>query len=577
MKRLQLIIVLMGIGSALMAQPFPYSYIEVNNVRGCILGNGCLMDNHQTTPYSSWEVPKDSGKSPLFQHALWIGGISTADNSLHLAGDHYGQNGQEFWSGPLRLSDASTDATTVEKYSHVWNLTKEQIEDFIAHHAEPGYTIPEDILTWPAHGDAGFAENLAPFVDVDANGVYQPEHGDYPKIEGDQCLFFIFNDSYQTHTEFAGEPLGLEVHAMVYAYDRPDNEYLNNTVFFNYKLFNRSANTYTGTYVGLWNDWDIGYGYDDYVGCDVHRGASYGYNADPEDDTYGTNHPAQVCKILAGPYMDPDGLDNPSYNGNCESLDNNRNAFNGTNFGNGVIDDERMGMTRFIGQYNSSGDVGDPSTAEEVYNYLRSIWRSGVHLMYGGDGFAGPWVVGPNCSFQYPGDSDPCNIGTFGEAPNANPMGWYYNTPEHYWTETHEGNAPGDRRGLASMGPFTFDSGSMQEIDFAEVTVWGDGRASAMERIGEYIDYVAEYAGFPTTSVNELQDTPRESLMLYPNPTQDHFTVEGTGHLVIMNVLGQQVMSMNINGVETVKLPQGMYFLRLEQENGVRTGRIVVE
>lgn len=127
------------------------------------------------------------------------------------------------------------------------------------------------------------------------------------------------------------------------------------------------------------------------------------------------------------------------------------------------------------------------------------------------------------------------------------------------------------------MGPFTFASGSMQEIDFAEVTVWGDGRASAMERIGEYIDYVAEYAGFPTTSVNELQDTPRESLMLYPNPTQDHFTVEGTGHLVIMNVLGQQVMSMNINGVETVKLPQGMYFLRLEQENGVRTGRIVVE
>ena len=127
------------------------------------------------------------------------------------------------------------------------------------------------------------------------------------------------------------------------------------------------------------------------------------------------------------------------------------------------------------------------------------------------------------------------------------------------------------------MGPFTFASGSMQEIDFAEVTVWGDGHASAMERIGEYIDYVAEYAGFPTTSVNELQDTPRESLMLYPNPTQDHFTVEGTGHLVIMNVLGQQVMSMNINGVETVKLPQGMYFLRLEQENGVRTGRIVVE
>ena len=127
------------------------------------------------------------------------------------------------------------------------------------------------------------------------------------------------------------------------------------------------------------------------------------------------------------------------------------------------------------------------------------------------------------------------------------------------------------------MGPFTFAAGGMQEIDFAEITVWGDGRASAVDRIGEYIDYVAEYAGFPITSVNENQEIPSENLMLYPNPAQDHFMVEGTGHLTIMNVLGQQVMSMNINGVETVKLPQGMYFLRLEQENGVRTGRIVVE
>lgn len=75
------------------------------------------------------------------------------------------------------------------------------------------------------------------------------------------------------------------------------------------------------------------------------------------------------------------------------------------------------------------------------------------------------------------------------------------------------------------MGPFTFAAGSMQEIDFAEIIVWGDGRASAVERIGEYVNYVAEYAGVPIMSVNEHQDTPRESLMLYPNPAQDHFKV----------------------------------------------------
>ena len=66
------------------------------------------------------------------------------------------------------------------------------------------------------------------------------------------------------------------------------------------------------------------------------------------------------------------------------------------------------------------------------------------------------------------------------------------------------------------------------------------------------------------------------SLMLYPNPAQDQFTVEGTGHLIIMNVLGQQVMSMSIDGVKTVNLPEGMYFVRLEVEDGVKTGTIVV-
>ena len=44
-----------------------------------------------------------------------------------------------------------------------------------------------------------------------------------------------------------------------------------------------------------------------------------------------------------------------------------------------------------------------------------------------------------------------------------------------------------------------------------------------------------------------------------------------------MNVLGQEVLSGTIDGTTTVTLPKGMYFLRLEQENGVKTGKVVVE
>ena len=569
MKKLLLsICVLLGFGVALMAQQPPCSYIEANNVRGRILANGSLFHiGYDDSP--SWEVPKGSGLSTLFQQSLWVGGMESGQ--LHLAGQRFGQDGEDFWSGPLRLADATTTPETVAKFSHVWNVTKAEIESFIAHHGEAGYTVPDDILTWPAHGDEGYAENLAPFVDVNGDGRYRPEDGDYPDIKGDQCLFFIFNDGYLDHTEFGGPALGLEVHAMVYAYAAPGDEALDNTVFFDYRLFNRSANTYADTYVGLWNDWDIGSGWDDYVGCEVHRSASYGYNGGAADSEYGEATPAQVCKILAGPLMDPDGIDNPAYDGDCASLEGNAAACNGMNFGNGVADDERLGMTSFIYTNNSSAANGDPATADQAYNNLRGLWRDGSHILYGGNGF-NTGTVGPECHYQYPGDTDPCNVGTGGVAPNGG-----YNEPGHYWSELEEHNVPSDRRGLTAMGPFTFGAGDAQDIEFAVITVFADGKATAFERIGECIDRVAQFAGYPTTGVQEYGEEPAESLKAYPNPTHGQFTVEGTGRLAVINVLGQEVLSVNIDGTATVTLPEGMYFLRLEQDNGVKTGKIVVE
>ena len=40
----------------------------------------------------------------------------------------------------------------------------------------------------------GQAPYLAPFVDVDYDGLYNPALGDYPDVMGDQAIFFIFND-----------------------------------------------------------------------------------------------------------------------------------------------------------------------------------------------------------------------------------------------------------------------------------------------------------------------------------------------------------------------------------------------
>lgn len=465
MRKRLLFLMLSAIALASVAQQPPISHLEINNVRPTILGDGsCFLpgwdgspSDDQANPCPTWEVPVGSGIGTIFQHALWFGGLDS-DDVLHFAGKRYNLEGQDYAMGPLKTSDASTDFMTSVKYHHIWNLTRAEIDQFIANHANVGYQIPEDILTWPAHGEEGYASNLAPFVDVNGDGHYNPADGDYPDIKGDQCLYFIFNDA-RTHTETSGAAIGLEVHAMVYGFDAPDDEPLKNSVFINYKLFNRSANDYHNTYLGLFTDWDLGYSYDDYVGCDVRRNSCYVYNGldsdgNGEPGTYGNIIPSQVLTVLQGP--------------------------------------DNLGMTGFMYFDNTSSAIGDPAFAQEYYQYMQSCWRDGAHLQYGGSGFPGFGdVVGPECNYMFPGDSDPDNIGTGGVAPNDG-----YNTNGKYWTEVESDFSPGDRRGLASVGPFEFPAGSVKELDYAMITVWGreneSGPSASVSRIGEYVDRVRE-------------------------------------------------------------------------------------
>jgi hypothetical protein len=59
----------------------------------------------------------------------------------------------------------------------------------------------------------------------------------------------------------------------------------------------------------------------------------------------------------------------------------------GIGYGDGVIDNERFGMRRFV-YYNNSGNPinGEPSTPLHYYNYMNGIWKNGQKMAYGGDG-----------------------------------------------------------------------------------------------------------------------------------------------------------------------------------------------
>ena len=64
-----------------------------------------------------------------------------------------------------------------------------------------------------------------------------------------------------------------------------------------------------------------------------------------------------------------------------------------------------------------------------------------------------------------------------------------------------------------------------------------------------------------------------ETFSIYPNPAKGRFIVEGSGTMTVTNSLGQTILTREIDGKETLELPQGMYFVKL----GEATRKVLVE
>ena len=527
-----------------------------------------------------YEFPKGSGKHTMFNTSLWIGGVDQNDQ-LRLAAERYRQLGLDYWAGPLSTDGtASIDSATALAWHRVWKIGKEDIFYHLDHWQDPGYEPIHNIASWPAHGDEALQQSkyLAPFVDVDGDSLYDPLSGDYPLIRGDQCIFFIFNDQRLHGESQSSASLGIEIHGMAYQFDRPDNDPMNNTVFISYKIYNRSNYTLNDTYIGVFSDMDVGFAYDDYVGCDVARGAYYGYNGDDFDDIdpvgYGDQPPAQGIIILGGPYMDPNGTDDPA--GGCDE------SINGVGFGDDVIDNERYGMKKFMYFVNcGSAPWCDPHTADEYYSFMQGVWKDGTVMEYGGNGHISTGAYGPACNFMFPGLSDDCFWGTGGEEPYG-PVDW---------TEESAGNDPDDKRGLSAMGPFTFEPGSVEKIDLAFVTAQGADYLASVDLLKTYIDTVkAEYYensdnfGYPNLGIAEVERQINR-LIVYPNPVNTRLRIvyEGGDRSVdyfVRDVYGRLVKSGHVNSegafsISVRNLENGIYIVSVQDKKQVYTAKVI--
>ncbi len=536
--------------------------LSINNVRARINTGGNMWYDGNTAKYY---VPKDGSSTAMFCAALWIGG-QDENKQLRVAALRFGQDGDDFWPGPLTVDkNAAVNKSVCEKWDKHFRITKAEVESFVSACQKNAQgqiiggptdqsLVTEAIKTWPAHPE-NYAElkqtkYLAPFKDVDGDGIYDYTKGDYPYydfngdlcpvaakqsgqkynpvrtmedelgtgglaqvyggilvdqvLKGDETLWWVFNDKGNSHTESKSQnPIGLEIRAQAFAFSM--NDEINNMTFYSYEIINRSTFTLQNTYFSQWVDPDLGFAFDDFVGCDVKRGLGYCYNGTSTDGpgtgAYPGNPPAIGIDFFQGPYLDPDGLDNPKVYielaaqdaqgqaklanylkkdslgqpipGNYDTLLISANAeefvdywynvndkitnganINGVNFGNGIIDDERFGMRRFVYYENSGHSIkGEPDKATDYYNYLRGMWKTGVKMTFGADGTT---AGGIECDFMFPGTTDIWNWGTKGIIPSI--------TDTRGWTEESSGNKEGDRRFMQSAGPFELKPGAINYI-----------------------------------------------------------------------------------------------------------------
>lgn len=279
-------------------------YLDINKFNVANLLHGDMFYD-PVKEYASCEFPKGSGKHASSTSSLWSVAHDYLGNN-YASAQIYRALGNDYWPGPLDALGACSYATS-EKWARIWKVSQSDIIAFKALPTKTFSTIPKDILEWPGKGSIyakgrggvslSVTEAMAPFKDVDADGVYDPFKGDYPEIKGDQMLWWIFNDNGATRTASGGStPFKIEYRATAYGYSRGGA--VDNIVFYEFDMRNKSTVRYLDFRFGLMNEADLGAWFDDYIAFDsVHR-MGITYNGNLPDGVNGANsygmHPPLV-------------------------------------------------------------------------------------------------------------------------------------------------------------------------------------------------------------------------------------------------------------------------------------------
>lgn len=536
--------------------------IHVNSVEAKVWSNGSLFGWNIER---SFKVPKsnnnDSVTLTTFRRvAPWIGSVSDHfGHYIHMAGGDATGTKIDFKPGLIEI----------EGFNQIWKVTKSQI---LAHRADfaDNDTIDNPIdavMNWPGtilwpEFDGNVLTQMAPFSDVNGNGIYEPISGDFPfpcigdgyTLPGipDELLFFPFHD-VTDHPVSHASPLSMQVFCTAWAYSCPEEPAFNNSIFVSMEYRSRFTYVLDSMYTGLLFFFDIGKAKDDYIGSLPDEDIVYAYNGDPIDENGFEDDPPVIGIFRVG-------------TNEVQPLNQWLPFEPATHF------------TR-IHVYNEENlpDEAYVTYPEDYYQRLQGLWPDGTPLRPGGYGYH-PQDTATAVNFAYPGFP-------------GDPTGW---------SEASAGIIPGPRRAMVSYNYPDMEWNSRQRSNYC--FTWARHPDSVYA-----IPWALEQFKIRKNLINGLcQNKPSESIPVPPclfNNTSsipivsiNTFTISPnpTSNVVRINMLHENMQSITLTDLSgkilyqqqnihtseldlDLPLPAGLYFLTVITDDNKRlTQKLVI-
>ncbi len=519
------IIALVGLTYSLSAQTtFTPQYRTLSNdsIEFSVSNLGPLWYNDNGGTYI---YPKGSNLKPFANTSLFIGGYDAGGN-LKLAVQDY--QGTDYFPGPLDDA-AMTDGTVMTRWNKIWKITLQEVNDFISASANPiSFNIYDAqwdaIREWPGYKnsflDPAFqndflssktAEDFAPFVDVDANGKYSPDGGDYPAIRGDEMCWWMMNDAGGPKTLSQTASLGFEI--AVSAYIFKNHTIRDNQSFYEYRITNRSSFDYDSFIVASYVDPDLGFHLDDYMSSDSVLGIGFVYNSDDLDGSGSNGYGADIP--MSGMYF--------------ASLEADQ----------GIVD-----LAQITSVKNDASDFGRPSDAIEYYRIMNGQNRVGnSHLI--------------NCD------------------PNTNGAQTKYSYEIKQDSTMCVCQSPaGDYRFIMGSQPFSVIPGDVITFEQVAVIRQQNMECSSLNPWQTVYDTITNALNEPPLSIDQsLSQLPH--VRIHPIPAQDYLSITSNelslhdAKIQVLTTLGQKIrLSIdNISNqeakIDVRSLSPGMYILEI--------------